>query len=152
MLSVEDWAEIRRLHRAEGLPIKVIARVLGISKNREVRQTIVRVIAAHLQETANIPSSIHNFDFTDVLFENASFEGSHYGCWSRPGGCMWHSVGPVSALPTWTRSVRRGLPGWCATVPGATTVQRAHGVTRHPRGRGEGQTAGGQPSCSCDKG
>jgi hypothetical protein len=33
MLSVEDWAEIRRPHRAEGLPIKVIARVLGISKN-----------------------------------------------------------------------------------------------------------------------
>ena len=33
MLSVEDWAEIRRLHRAEGLPIKVIARVLGIRKN-----------------------------------------------------------------------------------------------------------------------
>ena len=33
MLSVEDWAEIRRLHRAEGLPIKVIARVLKISKN-----------------------------------------------------------------------------------------------------------------------
>lgn len=33
MLSVEDWAEIRRLHRAEGLPIKVIARVRGISKN-----------------------------------------------------------------------------------------------------------------------
>ena len=33
MLSVEDWAEIRRLHRAEGLPIKVIARTLGISTN-----------------------------------------------------------------------------------------------------------------------
>jgi hypothetical protein len=33
MLSVEDWAEIRRVRRAEGLPIKVIARVLGISKN-----------------------------------------------------------------------------------------------------------------------
>jgi transposase len=33
MLSVEDWAEIRRLHRAEGLPIKQIARRLGISKN-----------------------------------------------------------------------------------------------------------------------
>jgi transposase len=33
MLSVEDWAEIRRLYRAEGLPIKVIARVMGISKN-----------------------------------------------------------------------------------------------------------------------
>jgi transposase len=30
---VEDWAEIRRLHRAEGLPIKVIARTLGIARN-----------------------------------------------------------------------------------------------------------------------
>jgi transposase len=30
---VEDWAEIRRLHRAEGLAIKAIARMLGISRN-----------------------------------------------------------------------------------------------------------------------
>jgi len=30
---VEDWAEIRRLHRAEGLPIKMIARMLGVSRN-----------------------------------------------------------------------------------------------------------------------
>ena len=33
MLHVEDWAEIRRLYRAEGMPIKVIARVLGVSRN-----------------------------------------------------------------------------------------------------------------------
>jgi transposase len=33
VLSVEDWAEIRRLHRAEKVPIKVIARTLGISRN-----------------------------------------------------------------------------------------------------------------------
>jgi transposase len=33
MLSVEDWAEIRRLRRSEGLPIKAIARVLGVSRN-----------------------------------------------------------------------------------------------------------------------
>ncbi|MFL6116014.1 MAG: IS21 family transposase [Catenulispora sp.] len=33
MLSVEDWAEIRRLRRSERLPIKAIARVLGISRN-----------------------------------------------------------------------------------------------------------------------
>jgi transposase len=33
LLSVEDWAEIRRLHRAEGLGIKTIARTLGISRN-----------------------------------------------------------------------------------------------------------------------
>lgn len=33
MLSVEDWAEIRRLHRVEGMGIKTIARVRGISRN-----------------------------------------------------------------------------------------------------------------------
>jgi DNA replication protein DnaC/transposase len=33
MLSVEDWAEIRRLHRSERMPIKAIAHALGISKN-----------------------------------------------------------------------------------------------------------------------
>jgi transposase len=33
VLGVEDWAEIRRLHRSEGMPIKVIARVMGISRN-----------------------------------------------------------------------------------------------------------------------
>ena len=30
---MEDWAEIRRLHRAEGMPIKAISRRLGISRN-----------------------------------------------------------------------------------------------------------------------
>lgn len=33
MLSVEDWAEIRRLHRSEGVPIKQIARLLDVSRN-----------------------------------------------------------------------------------------------------------------------
>jgi transposase len=33
VLSVEDWAEVRRLYRAEKMPIKAIARTLGISRN-----------------------------------------------------------------------------------------------------------------------
>ena len=33
MLTVEDWAEVRRLYRAEQMPVKAIARVLGISRN-----------------------------------------------------------------------------------------------------------------------
>jgi transposase len=33
VLTVEDWAEIRRLYRAENMPIKAIARTLGISRN-----------------------------------------------------------------------------------------------------------------------
>lgn len=38
---MEDWAEIRRLHRAEGMPIKAIARQLGIARN-----TVRRALAA----------------------------------------------------------------------------------------------------------
>jgi transposase len=40
VLGVEDWAEIRRLRRAEGMPIKAIARVVGVSKN-----TVKRALA-----------------------------------------------------------------------------------------------------------
>ncbi|MEU6974322.1 IS21 family transposase [Kitasatospora aureofaciens] len=37
---MEDWAEIRRLHRAEEMPIRAIARHMGISKN-----TVKRALA-----------------------------------------------------------------------------------------------------------
>jgi hypothetical protein len=33
VITLDEWAEVRRLHRSEGLPIKAIARKLGISKN-----------------------------------------------------------------------------------------------------------------------
>lgn len=38
---MEDWAEIRRLHRAEGVPIKEVARRLGVARN-----TVRRALAA----------------------------------------------------------------------------------------------------------
>jgi transposase len=41
VLAVEDWAEVRRLRRAEGLSISEIARVLGISRN-----TVKRALAS----------------------------------------------------------------------------------------------------------
>jgi transposase len=41
VISVEDWAEIRRLHRAEAMPIKAIARRLGVSRNA-VRRALAR--------------------------------------------------------------------------------------------------------------
>lgn len=40
-MTVEDWAEIRRLHRAEGMAIKAIARRLGVSRNA-VRRALAR--------------------------------------------------------------------------------------------------------------
>jgi transposase len=42
VLSVDDWAEIRRLHRAEGLSIKAIVRRLRISRN-----TVRKALASH---------------------------------------------------------------------------------------------------------
>gem|GEM_PF-3484382 len=33
MLDVEDWAEIRRLRRSEGMSISQIARVVGLARN-----------------------------------------------------------------------------------------------------------------------
>jgi transposase len=33
VITVEDWAEIRRLHRAEEMPIKAIVRHLGVARN-----------------------------------------------------------------------------------------------------------------------
>lgn len=38
---MENWAEIRRLHRSEGMPIKAIARVMGVGRN-----TVRRALAA----------------------------------------------------------------------------------------------------------
>jgi transposase len=39
---VDDWAEIRRLHRSEGMAIRAVARRLGISKN-----TVKKALASH---------------------------------------------------------------------------------------------------------
>ena len=33
MINVEEWAEIRRLHRAESMGVKAIARRLGVARN-----------------------------------------------------------------------------------------------------------------------
>ena len=46
---MEDWAEIRRLHRAEGMPIKAIARRLGVGRN-----TVRRALAAETDVTSSV--------------------------------------------------------------------------------------------------
>lgn len=49
MLSVEDWTEIGRLHRAGGLPIKTIAWTLGsrgtrfVAHSRQTRRSMGQV-------------------------------------------------------------------------------------------------------------
>jgi transposase len=60
LLSVEDWAEIRRLHRAEKVPIKEIARRLGISRNT-VREAL-RSTTPPRYERRPMPSALDAVD------------------------------------------------------------------------------------------
>lgn len=52
MITVEDWAEIRRLHKAEHVPIKEISRRLGIA-----RSTVRRALAATERPKYQRPST-----------------------------------------------------------------------------------------------
>jgi transposase len=60
VLSVEDWAEIRRLHRAEGLSIKMISRVMKVSRNT-VRAALASD-AAPKYERRPAPSIVDAFE------------------------------------------------------------------------------------------
>jgi transposase len=69
VLGVEDWAEIRRLRRAEGMPILAIASVMGVSRNtvkralvadgppryqRPVRGSIVDAVEPQIRELLGV--------------------------------------------------------------------------------------------------
>ena len=46
---------------------------LAFQANREARQTVIRVIAAHLKEQAAVPWQCLNFDFTGIVFDGGDF-------------------------------------------------------------------------------
>ncbi len=48
LINMEEWAEIRRLHRAEGMGVKVIARRLGVARNT-VRSALRSGVAPRYQ-------------------------------------------------------------------------------------------------------
>lgn len=53
---MEDWAEIRRLHRAEGMGIKAIARRLGIARNT-VRDALRSEVPQRYERGGRAPQS-----------------------------------------------------------------------------------------------
>src|SRR4249919_731115 len=76
-MTVEDWAEIRRLHKSDGMAIKAISRRLGVSRNavrralardsppqysRPVRGSVVDVVEPRirdlLRETPTMPATV----------------------------------------------------------------------------------------------
>ena len=74
MLDVEDWAEIRRLHLAEGLSIKEIARQLGVARNTV--RSAVRSDAPPVFERKPRPSAV-----------DAVGAGDPRSCWRSSRGC-----------------------------------------------------------------
>jgi transposase len=60
VINVEDWAEIRRLHRAEGCSIKEIARRLGLARNT-VRSALRSEGPPKLERPAR-PSALDAFE------------------------------------------------------------------------------------------
>jgi transposase len=77
LLNVEDWAEIRRLHRAENMGVKTIARRLGVARNtvrsvlrsdappkyeRSLQGSIVDAVEAEIREllrdTPDMPATV----------------------------------------------------------------------------------------------
>lgn len=88
MITVNDWAEIRRLHAAEGLSQRAISKRLGVS-----RTTVSRALASPVPSTYSRPPRSSKFDdveyrvsellreFPDmpatVLAERVGWEGSN---------------------------------------------------------------------------
>jgi uncharacterized protein YjbI with pentapeptide repeats len=51
---------------------------LAFKSSREVRHTVIRVIAAHLQDGATVSWQGLNFDFTGVVFDGGDFTGAWF--------------------------------------------------------------------------
>jgi len=70
MLNVDQWAEIRRLHRVEGMSIRAISRRLGVA-----RETVTRAVRAKgppMYRRARQPSKLDSFKgrIADLLAES----------------------------------------------------------------------------------
>lgn len=77
VISMEDWAEIRRLHRREGIPIKEIGRLcmpdqtVTVSSNATVPLTSSPQSRGQPQGEHDHPRAPIPRDFEDVLFGEA---------------------------------------------------------------------------------
>jgi len=140
MLDVEDWAEIRRLHFAEKMPIKVIARRLGISKNT-VRAKLAADAPPKYDRT-RVGSIVDGVEprIRELL----------QGCPTMPATVIAERIGWTHGLTVFTARVRELRPCYLPPDPSSRTTYVAGEIAQNdfwfpdielPVGYGQTRTA-----------
>jgi transposase len=119
-LSVEDWAEIRRLHRAEGLPIKTIAKTLGIARNT-VRAAIASDGPPKYQRR---PSGSAVDEFEDAIREQLRRVPT------MPATVIAERVGWTRGITVFKERVRELRPAYLPPDPTSRTSYQAGDIAQ----------------------
>ena len=120
MLDVEDWAEIRRLHFAEKMPIKVIARRLGISKN-----TVKAKLAANEPPKYERPRVASIVDEVEPRIRELLRD-----CPTMPATVIAERVGWPYGIRTLSGRVAELRPAYLPPDPASRTVYAAGEITQ----------------------
>jgi len=121
MLDVEDWAEIRRLHVGEGMPIKQIAVRLGISKNTVKAKLAADVPPKYRRAAAG--SSVDGFEpaIRELLKEFPTM----------PATVIAERVGWTRGMTVLTARVRELRPVYLPPDPASRTAYLAGEIAQN---------------------
>jgi transposase len=121
MLHVEDWAEIRRLHFGEGMPIKQIARHLKISKN-----TVKAKLAA------DTPPKYERASVGSVVDEaEPKIRELLQGCPTMPATVIAERIGWTRGMTVLTARVRELRPVYLPPDPASRTAYVAGEIAQN---------------------
>ncbi|HEX5878954.1 MAG TPA: IS21 family transposase [Actinomycetota bacterium] len=140
MLHVEDWAEIRRLHLAERMPIKQIARHMGISKN-----TVKAMLAAEAPPRYRRAGAGSVVDAAEPRIRRLLFETP-----TMPATVIAERIGWGRGMTVLSARVRELRPVYLPPDPSSRTVYVAGEIAQNdfwfpdielPVGYGQTRTA-----------
>jgi transposase len=121
MLRVEDWAEIRRLHMAERMPIKQIARQLGISRNT-VKAKLAAVAPPKYERLA-VGSVVDQFE--------PGIRQLLKGCPTMPATVIAERIGWSGGMTVLTARVRELRPVYLPPDPSSRTAYVAGEIAQN---------------------
>lgn len=135
MIRVEDWAEIRRLHRAEQMPIRAIARHLGISKN-----TVKRALASDRPPKYERPAKGSVVDAVEVQIRELLRDTP-----TMPATVIAERIGWERGVTVLKERVRELRPAYVPVDPvSRTTYQPVRSPASPSRDRYKGSNRNGQ--------